>query len=194
MEFIISEQAKKTVRKAKEKANPIYRRILFLAVPSIGFAIVFIGLGIFMKQTAYIWNILWMFLGVRLLISSMHLLDIRKTSLNQHIYSYEKERLKIDQGFLGHFFKITDGPDAFLMVTPLDKIRDATYNEETKRLEYHADMFRLYHYADASSNTLKEEEDYKDELVVFYNYYEPSLVSVLEENGIKITKVTGMGR
>jgi hypothetical protein len=71
----------------------------------------------------------------------------------------------------------------------IDSIRNIRYDEKSCRIEFDADGIGT-HYSDVYRETIDRQWPLKGCNAVFYDYFEPSLISVLEKEGKPIERKT----
>jgi hypothetical protein len=77
----------------------------------------------------------------------------------------------------------------YVFAYSIDSIRNVRYDEISRRIEFVADGIGT-HYSDVYRNTVDKEWPLKGCNAVFYNYFEPSLISVIEKTGKSIKRET----
>lgn len=77
----------------------------------------------------------------------------------------------------------------YVFAYSIDSIRNVRYDEKSRRIEFEADGIGT-HYSDVYRETIDRQWPLKGCNAVFYDYFEPSLISVLEREGKSIERKT----
>lgn len=127
------------------------------------------------------------------LVAALILIAAIKNLASHWIQDRLNERLKIDEYLLYHFVSFASGLNSrkadssgCIFVFELYTIRNAKYDEKSKRIEFIVDGTG-YHYSGSDKNVDKE-WPLKGYEAVFYDYYQPSLIETLKLRGIKVEK------
>ena len=188
MEFLITEKNKESIYKLRYKyEKPFHRRKLY-ELPFIIIGTIFciyvaqdwirgIDSGWAMLAVLAVsanWMIAW---AIRVLSGKMYRCYVA-TNFN--------ERLRIEEGMLiqernlainSDWFMDDPSHERFIDRTIISTIHDARYNPASKRIEFFGERYREGQPLWPSTKPMFKK-------IIFYDYYEPSLKTELEKNGV----------
>lgn len=104
------------------------------------------------------------------------------------------EKLWMDDNALFHFQQVAFAAGlnsrnadstGYTFVIPFSSIRNAKFDEKSKRVEFLADGTG-YHYSDVRKQIVDREWPLNGYETIFYDYFEPSLIDTLRSKGINV--------
>lgn len=199
MELLISNKAKYKAKKIRTKYEKKWRILrissaFFLAVAIISFCIGIFGIPYEEYTVSGICGAVFsitfiIFVMIRAILSNL---------TSHWITTRLNERIWIEDNALHHFIQTAFAAGlnsrhaderGYLFVMNLNSIHDAKYDDKSRRVEFKA-YGKGYHFADVDENRIDKEWLLKEFPAVFYDYTEPSLVSTLEQKGVKFERCT----
>lgn len=195
MEFSITQKSKKKARKnrIRQEKKWIILRILTLLlfiVSAISFGVGILGISNSDYEKLEFFGIIFSisFIGAIILKAFME-------NLASHwIQDRLNEKLWMDDNTLYHFQQVafaaglnarSADSTGYTFALLLNSIRNVRFDEKSKRIEFLADG-EGYHYSDVHKQVIDQEWALNGYEAVFYDYFEPSLIEILKQQGIKV--------
>ena len=195
MDFNITTKSKKKARKNRIRYERKWTLLKTLSFVFACIAIFSFVVGIFFVSNND-YKRLELF-GV--LFAVFFILSIVSKAIIQNIASHWiqdrlNERLWIEDNVLYHFQQVafaaglnsrSADSTGYLFAFQLNSIRGIVYDEKSKRIEFLADG-KGYHYSDVRRRIIDKEWPLNGYEAVFYDYFEPSLIETLKNNGLDV--------
>ena len=198
MEFVITKKAKRKAKRIREKTEKKWRPLILIKWFCLSISIISFLYGIFFPHTDSMTSTICGVLFALFLILAVFAKGILINLTSHWITTRLNERMWISEGKLYHVFQTAFASGinfrhaderGIMFIMNINTITDAIVDPNSKRVEFKANGKGI-HYADLDQLRADREWDLNGFSAVFYDYTNPSLVQVLESEGVDFKEQT----